>query len=251
MRVHLSGAGVAHGDVAVRGSEAYANWAAKLLGWEQCEPLLDEFCAEVGLPATAGAFTEQLRARLTAKAAEVDAGYPDNADLVIDDDGRPSLKRRKGKDRSPSAIALEEQIKERMPERSVLEILARTAYWIQWWRHFGPASGSDAKLSDPPLRYVLTTFAYGSLLGPAQAARHMRGVSAHELGATANRHVTIDKLNRAIADVINAYLQLDLAKVWGDASSVAADGTQIDTLIDNLLAERHIRYGGYGGIAYH
>ena len=51
--------------------------------------------------------------------------------------------------------------------------------------------------------------------------------------------------------MINAYLQLDLAKVWGDASSVAADGTQIDTLIDNLLAESHIRYGGYGGIAYH
>ncbi len=33
--------------------------------------------------------------------------------------------------------------------------------------------------------------------------------------------------------------------------SVAADGTQVDTLIDNLLAESHIRYGGYGGIAYH
>jgi TnpA family transposase len=58
---------------------------------------------------------------------------------------------------------------------------------------------------------------------------------------------TIEKLNRAIADVINAYLQLDLARVWGDASSVAADGT----LIDNLLVESHIRYGGYGGIAYH
>ena len=170
---------------------------------------------------------------------------------MIDDQGRPSLKRRRGKDRTHSAIALEEQIKERMPERSVLEILARTAYWIHWWRHFGPASGSDPKLADPPLRYVLTTFTYGSLLGPAQAARHMRGVSAHELGATANRHFTIEKLNRAIADVINVYLTLDLARVWGDASSVAADGTQIDTLIDNLLAESHIRYGGYGGIAYH
>ena len=98
---------------------------------------------------------------------------------------------------------------------------------------------------------MLTTFTYGSLLGPAQAARHMRGVSAHELGATANRHFTIEKLNRATADVINAYLKLDLASVWGDASSVAADGTQMDTLIDNLLAESHIRYGGYGGIAYH
>lgn len=51
--------------------------------------------------------------------------------------------------------------------------------------------------------------------------------------------------------MINAYLELDLIKAWGDGSSVAADGTQIDTLIDNLLAESHIRYGGFGGIAYH
>jgi len=30
-----------------------------------------------------------------------------------------------------------------------------------------------------------------------------------------------------------------------------ADGTQIDTFIENLVAESSIRYGGYGGIAYH
>ena len=141
------------GDVAVRGSEAYADWAAKLLGWEECQPLLGAFCAEAGLPASASEFVGSLRAALTAKAEEVDAGYPDNGDLVIDEQtGVPSLKRRKGKDRSESAIELEEQIKERMPERSLLEILARTAYWIEWWRRFGPASGSDPKLSKPLLR---------------------------------------------------------------------------------------------------
>jgi hypothetical protein len=154
------------GDVAVRGSEAYANWAAKLLGWEECEPMLDEFCAEAGLPAAATELVKSVRAQLTAKAAGVDAGYPNNADLVIDDQGRPSLKRRRGKDRTRSAIVLEEQIKERMPERSLLEILARTAHWIQWWRHFGPASGSDPKLRDPPLRYVLTTFTCAVALPP-------------------------------------------------------------------------------------
>ena len=138
-----------------------------------------------------------------------------------------------------------------MPERTLLEILARTAYWLEWWRRFGPASGSDPKLAAPLLRYVLTTFTYGANLGPAQAARHIRGVSAHELGATAARHFTTSKLNLASADVVDAYLLLDLVKAWGDGTSVAADGTQIDTLIDNLLAESHIRYGGYGGIAYH
>jgi TnpA family transposase len=239
------------GDVAVKGSEAYANWAAKLMSWKECEPLLGEFCAEAGLPATADEFVDSVRRKLVTKAAEVDAGYPENADLTIDDQGRPTLKRRKGKGSTQSAIVLEEQVKQRMPERTVLEMLARTAYWIGWHRHFGPASGSDPKLPNPLLRYVLTTFTYGSLMGPAQAARHMRDVSAHELGATFIRHFTIEKLDSGIADVINAYLKLDITKVWGEARSVAADGTQWDTLLDNLLAERHIRYGGYGGIAYH
>jgi TnpA family transposase len=240
------------GDVAVRGSEAYANWAGQLLGWEECEGLLGEFCAEVGLPATAEAFTGELRAMLVRQAAVVDAGYPGNADLVIDEvTGAPSLKKRRAKDRSPSSLLLEAAVKERMPERSLLEILARTAYWVEWWRRFGPASGADPKLADPLLRYVLTTFTYGSNLGPAQAARHIRGVSAHELGATGKRHFTIEKLNQAITDVVNAYLRLDVVKAWGDGSSAASDGTQMDTLIDNLLAESHIRYGGYGGIAYH
>jgi hypothetical protein len=138
-----------------------------------------------------------------------------------------------------------------MPERTLLDILARTAYWLEWWRRFGPASGSDPKLVAPLLLYVLTTFTYGANLGPAQAAQHIRGVSAHELGVTAARHFTTGKLNLASADVVNAYLLLDLVKAWGDGTSVAADGTQVDTLIDNLLAESHIRYGGYGGIAYH
>lgn len=239
------------GDIAVDGSDAYANWAEHLLPWEECEPLLDGFCTEVGLPADATAFTAALRTRLEETAAETDAGYPDNADLVIDEQGVPTLKRRRGKERRDSAIALEEQIKQRMPERSLLGILARTAHWLGWWRRFGPASGNDPKLSDPIGRYILTAFTYGTNLGPYQAARHINGVSAHELGSTAHRHVTIEKLNQATADVVNAYMQLDLVKAWGDGTSAAADGTQVDTFIENLVAETSIRYGGYGGIAYH
>jgi len=97
------------GDIAVAGSDSYANWAEHLLPWEDCEPLLEEFCAEVGLPTDAHAFTQALRTRLEQTAAVTDAGYPDNADLVIDEQGVPTLKRRRGKDRTESAVKLEEQ----------------------------------------------------------------------------------------------------------------------------------------------
>src|SRR4051812_47981518 len=46
-----------------------------------------------------------------------------------------------------------------------------------------------------------------------------------------------EKLNRAIADVVNAFMALDLIKVWGDGSVAAADGTQVDTFIENLRAD--------------
>ncbi|WP_304412561.1 transposase [Micromonospora sp. CNB394] len=119
-----------------------------------------------------------------------------------------------------------------------------------WHRHFGPASGSDPKIRDALGRYVLLTFCQGANLGPAQVARHMRGtVSAHEL-SLANKHADAKKIHAASADVINAFTRLDMTRLWGDGSRVGADGTQIDTWSDNLLAETSIRYGGYGGIAY-
>ena len=61
----------------------------------------------------------------------------------------------------------------------------------------------------------------------------------------------IDKLQRANEAIINAYNQFSLPKHWGDGKSASVDGTKWDIYEDNLLAEYHIRYGGYGGIAYY
>lgn len=94
-------------------------------------------------------------------------------------------------------------------------------------------------------------FANGTLLGPAQVARHMRDkVSAHELSMAANKHATCPKIDAASTDVINAFAKLDVAGMWGDGHVVAVDGSQIETWDNNILAESHIRYGGYGGIAF-
>ena len=38
------------GDIAVAGAGEYADWGANLLPWEECEPLLEGFCAGAGLP---------------------------------------------------------------------------------------------------------------------------------------------------------------------------------------------------------
>jgi TnpA family transposase len=52
-------------------------------------------------------------------------------------------------------------------------------------------------------------------------------------------------------DIINRFRRCTLPRCWGDEKRAAADGTQYDLAEENLVSERHIRYGGYGGITYH
>lgn len=238
------------GDIAVTGSESYANLHVQLMSWEQCEPLAGEYCAQAGLPGTAQECVAAWRKQLADLAERVDAGYPGNADLVISD-GRPVLKRRAGAGRRASALALETAVHQRLPQRELLGILARTAYQTGWPRHFGPASGSDPKLRDALGRYVATAFCYGTYLGPAELARHMPGqVTARELARAFHQHCGLDRLQAAETDVINAFARLDIAGLWGDGSTAGTDGSQVATWENNLLAETSIRYGSTGKIAY-
>ena len=240
------------GDLCVEGSEEYADYREQLLTWEECEPLVDQHCAELGLASTSEGFAAQLKDLLSSTAEEVDRSYPDNASVVIAENGEPVLKKASGKKPTSEAKMLEAAIAERMPERDLVNVLCSGEHWTNWSRHLGPLSGSEPKLQRPRERYLVTAFGYGTNMGPVQTARHTRGLaSAHELGYVNRRHITTQKLEAAITDVINAYAGMDLPRVWGSGETAVADGTKLELRRDNLLSEYHVRYGGYGGIAYH
>jgi hypothetical protein len=166
------------GDIAVIGAESYANLHTQLMSWSECEPLVGEYCAQAGIPDTATGYVAAWKRELSRLAAQVDAGYPDNADLIISE-GHPVLKRRAGKERRASALALEAAVHQRLPQRDLLEILTRTAYLTGWARHFGPASGSDPNYAIrwagtcPPRFAMAPTWALSSWPGtcPARSPR--------------------------------------------------------------------------------
>ena len=101
-----------------------------------------------------------------------------------------------------------------MPERAVLEAISNTEYWAQWGRHFGLPSRLGPQIKDASQRYVFTTFAYGCGLGPTEAARHLGGtVSADQIAFADRRHVDIEDLRAASADLINLYSQFELGSI--------------------------------------
>jgi TnpA family transposase len=240
------------GDACVMGSENYADFRQQLLPWSECEPKIAEYCAELGIPDTPEKFVSHLQNQLTKVAREVDIICQQGDQITINEEGIPVLKRITAQDKPDGADALFNAIRERLPQRSVLDILCNVEHWLNWTKHFGPISGSEPKLSRPQERYILTAFGYGCNIGPNEMARHVRGkVTSHMLSYTNRRHVTSSYLEAAIKDIINAYNRLSLPKCWGSGKRAAADGSKFEIYENNLLSEYHIRYGGYGGIAYH
>ena len=72
-----------------------------------------------------------------------------------------------------------------------------------------------------------------------------------DLSYVNRQHISTHQLEAAMRDLINAYNRLELPKCWGTGKRAAADGSKFQLYENNLMSEYHIRYGGYGGIAYH
>jgi TnpA family transposase len=238
------------GDLCIPGSGQFSDYRSQLISEEDYARGVALYGQQAGIPVEGGAFTERLRAQLEAAANQADQGFPDNEHLHIEN-GVPVLKRLRRRPDPQGLQTLERLLKERMTPVDIIDALSDTEHWLNWTRHFAPVSGHDAKLDNPRERYLITAFCYGCNLGPTQTARSIKGLDRRQVAFVNQRHVTAASLNEAITTVINAYAQFPLQRLWGLGKSASADGTQWDLYPQNLMAEYHIRYGGYGGIGYY
>lgn len=240
------------GDLCVVGGDEYSDFRDEWLPMGECEKTRADYGEKVGLPVEGRAFVRQVRTMLTEAATKADETYHDNPYFKIID-GRPKLSKPAKKPAPPGFSQLDQRLTAKLDalDLSLLDVLTDTMQWLGWGEHFGPLSGHQGKLKEDAKRKILTAFAYGTGLGPTQIAKNVTDLSARQVSFVNQRQVTTEKLESAIGTVINAYNRFRLPHYWGDTKRAAADGTQWNLYENNLLSERHIRYGGYGGIAYY
>ncbi len=74
-------AGLKTGDLCIDTSEEFADYREQLLPWNECEPLISDFCAEMNFKENSNEFVEQLKSLLKEKSIEVDKNYPNKRKL--------------------------------------------------------------------------------------------------------------------------------------------------------------------------
>lgn len=181
---------------------------------------------------------------------KTDKSFHSNQYLRIEK-GIPTLGKPEKKKYPEQLKLIESLILERLKPINILDVITDTEYWLNWTKYFSSISGHDTKIENPIERYLITSFCYGCNLGPTQTSRSLEGINRKQVSWINNRHITEEKIELAIKDIINAYNCFSLPKFWGSGKRVSADGTKWDLYEQNLLSEYHIRYGGYRGIGYY
>lgn len=83
------------GDIYAEGSEEYTDYRTQLLTWDECEPLLDDYCREINFSTNKQDFIDNLKSMIKKKCESADRNYPENTELIINDDGEVMLKKKK------------------------------------------------------------------------------------------------------------------------------------------------------------
>ena len=241
--------GLKSGDLYIEGSSDFGDYLAQLISWDEMQAHLADYGEQLGFPTAGAAFVEHVRDWLAGKIEETNKGFPANTDVYFKSD-RLVIRKAKPKDRK-GAEKLRKLISQRMRPVNIIDVLVDTELWLQWTKHFKPVSGYEVKMENPVARYLATTFCYGCNIGPSQLAQSLSLFDRKQLARVNQRHISDTQLHYAVESVVNGYNRFALPKFWGAGKSASVDGTKWDIYENNLLAEYHIRYGGYGGIGYY
>jgi TnpA family transposase len=239
------------GDLHVVHAREYDDYREDLVSWEEYQQEIDRYAQEVEQPVNdAERFVTELQLELSELATTVDLTFPGNSHAQFID-GRLSLKKSNTARPVAAVQRLDTAIVDGMEPSSIVDILTDCEHWLELHKLIHTAAGNQVKIEFPEQRFLTTLFCYGCNLGPAQTSRSVKGFTQKQVAWLNLRHVTEERLEKALTKVVNAYNQFDLPKYWGSGKHASADGTKWELYEQNLMSEFHIRYGGYGGIGYY
>jgi hypothetical protein len=121
--------GLQSGDLVIEASEKFSDYRDQFVSDEEFHQAAAEYCRQAGLPAQRRDLVDHLREKLTESADKVDAGFPDNEYLGIEN-GEPILRRGERRPRQENLSLIEQMIREEIPVVSLLDAMIDTEKWL-------------------------------------------------------------------------------------------------------------------------
>jgi TnpA family transposase len=237
-------------EIFISQSRDYTDYKNELITWSDYRAKIHEYSRIVNLPTDPTSFVLHVKHELKKNfdLANDILDVKENADIK---NGKLVLRKIVGKSKPKFYKQLDALLDEKMGQINLLDIVATITKRLGLQDYFERASGHAVRMNEHLKQVVATIFCYGCNLSVREGERSIVDVDRNQVGKINAEHISEESLNKCIQKTVEFYNKFDLPRLWGDGKHVSVDGTKWDIYSKNLMAQYHIRYRGYGGIAYY
>ncbi|MDB6096491.1 MAG: transposase, TnpA family [Francisellaceae bacterium] len=242
--------GLKNREIFISQSRDYTDYKNELITWTDYRSKIKEYSRVVNLPREPANFVLHIKHELK-KNFDLANDLLDVKENATVKDGKLVLRKIVGKSKPKYYKALDSLLDEKMVQINLLDIVATITKRLGLHDYFDRASGHAVRMNEHLKQVVATLFCYGCNLSVREGERSIVDVDRNQIGRINAEHISEVSLNKCIKKVVEVYSKFILPTLWGDGKHVSVDGTKWNIYSKNLMAQYHIRYRGYGGIAYY
>lgn len=215
-----------------------------------------EYYQAMGQPTDAKQFVQQVRQDLEQALAALNAQMPTNPKAKIltskQGKGRISISPLDPLPEPPTLHRLKLALVQHWPMTNLVDILKETELRVGFTEAFRGVGTREVLTRDVlQRRLLLALHGLGTNTGLKRVSSGGGTDSYADLLYVRRRYIHKEQLRSAIAKVCNAIFTVRNVQVWGEATTAcASDSKQFGAWDQNLMTERHVRYGGRGIMIY-
>ncbi len=231
-------------------SRDYTDYKNELITWASYKSKIKDYGKIVSLPIEPINFVDHVKNNLKQAFASTNNTL-DNSENADIKQGKLVLRKVIAKSKPKYYKELDTLFDKKMRQINLLDIVATITRRLNLQDYFERQSGHNVRMIEHLKQVIATIFCYGCNLSIREGARSIVDVDRKQIGRINAEHISEASLDKCIKKVVDVYNKFDLPKAWGDGKHVSVDGTKWNIYTKNLMAQYHIRYRGYGGIAYY
>lgn len=237
-------------EIFIARSRDYADYRNELITWSEYAAKIKHYSTIVKLPTNASDFVAHIKNELLKNynSANSSLEVEENAEIK---NGKLVLRKITGKAKPKNYKELDVFLDKEIRQINLLDIIATITKKLALQDYFSIETGNAIRMNEHLKQVIATIFCYGCNISAKEGEKSIVDVDRKQIGRINAEHISEGSLNKCIQKVVEFYNKFDLPKLWGDGKHVSVDGTKWDTYSKNLMAQYHIRYRGYGGIAYY
>ena len=232
------------GDIYLPNSRRYTDPETFLIPRSEWLTLRTDVCQQLDLDPTG-------KARLSERAQELKDLLPrvdrvlDRSDGIRIEDGELIVPMDEGADVPESVQALDDQIRRRIPDVDLTDLLLEVDQWTGFSQYLTHAGGGQPRTDDLLLHQHAAMVGQGTNMGLLEMA-YSAGLVYDRLAWASTWYLREETLKAAVAALVNFQYRQPLAQHWGGGTLSSSDGQRFPVQGKVRNARALPRYFGYG-----